>query len=111
MSVARQHYDDGMIQLDRLAITLRRYHFPSGTSKVIPLQSIRGYKAEPLGMFTERFRVWGSTDPRRWMPLDVWRPIKSTLVTLDVDGVRPAPAFTPQRPTEFLAVLDELLDS
>jgi hypothetical protein len=44
------------------------------------------------------------------MPLDVWRPIKSTLVTLDVDGVRPAPAFTPQRPTEFLAILDELLE-
>jgi hypothetical protein len=41
--------------------------------------------------------------------LDVWRPIKSTLVTLDVPGVRPSPAFTPQRPKEFLARLDELL--
>ncbi|MDT5070318.1 MAG: hypothetical protein QOK02_6473, partial [Mycobacterium sp.] len=45
MSTAAQ-YDDGQIQLDRQAITLRRYHFPSGTSKVIPLRSIRGYKAE-----------------------------------------------------------------
>ena len=110
MTGPRQQYDDGMIQLDQLAITLRRYHFPSGTSKVIPLRSIRGYKAEPLGVFTERFRVWGSFDPRRWMPLDVWRPIKSTLIILDIDGVRPAPAFTPQRPKEFLAVLDELLE-
>jgi hypothetical protein len=41
----------------------------------------------------------------------VWRPIKSTLVTLDVPGVRPKPAFTPQRPEEFLARLDELLES
>jgi hypothetical protein len=78
---------------------------------VIPLRSIRGYKAEPLGLFTERFRIWGSSDLRRWLPLDVWRPIKSTLVTLDVEGARPKPAFTPQRPTEFLAVLDELLVS
>ena len=44
------------------------------------------------------------------MPLDVWRPIKSTLIVLDIDGVRPTPAFTPQRPKEFLAVLGELLE-
>jgi hypothetical protein len=109
MMTPRQYYDDGLIQLDREAITLRRYHFPSGTSKIVPLRSIRGYKSESLGLFTERFRIWGSTDPRRWMPLDVWRPIKSTLVTLDVEGARPSPAFTPQRPKEFLAMLDELL--
>ena len=106
---ALPQYDDGQIQLDRRAITLRRYHFPSGTSKVIPLGSVRGYKAESLGLITERFRLWGSTDPRRWMPLDVWRPIKSTLVTLDVPGTRPSPAFTPLRAGEFIAVLDELL--
>ena len=102
-------YDDGMILLDRQAITLRRYHFPSGTSKVIPLRSVRSYRAESLGLITERFRIWGSTDPRRWMPLDVWRPIKSTLVVLNVPGTVPAPAFPPLRPREFLAVLDELL--
>lgn len=104
-----QHYDDGLVQLDRQAITLRRYHFPSGTSKVIPLRAIRGYRAEPLGMFTQRFRIWGSSDLRRWLPLDVGRPLKSTLVTLDVPGARPKPAFTPARPEEFVAVLDELL--
>ncbi len=32
------YYDDGLIQLDREALTLRRYHFPSGTSKIIPLR-------------------------------------------------------------------------
>ena len=110
MSAPRQYYDDGAVQLDREAITLRRYHFPSGTSKVIPLRNVRGYTVEPLGLFTHRFRIWGSSDLRRFLPLDVWRPIKSTLVTLDVAGVRPKPAFTPQRPTEFLAMLDELLD-
>ena len=102
-------YDDGLIALDSRAITLRRYHFPSGTSKVIPLRDIRGYKAEPLGLFLNRFRIWGRPDLRRWLPLDVWRPIKSTLVTLDVSGTRPSPALTPLRPKEFLAVLDELL--
>jgi hypothetical protein len=105
----QQYYDDGQVQLDRQAITLRRYHFPSGTSKIIPLRAIRGYKAESLGLFMNRFRIWGSSDLRRWMPMDVWRPVKSTLITLDVPGSRPSPAFTPLRAKEFVAVLDELL--
>jgi hypothetical protein len=102
-------YDDGLVQLDRAAITLRRYHFPSGTSKVIALDTIRGYKAESLGLFKQRFRVWGSSDFCRWLPLDVQRPIKSTLITLDIPGTWPSPAFTPARPDEFTALLDELL--
>ncbi|TGD89324.1 hypothetical protein BayCH28_08255 [Mycolicibacterium sp. CH28] len=105
----QQYYDDGLVQLDRHALTLRRYHFPSGTAKVIPLSSIRGYRAEPLGLWLQRFRLWGSSDLRRWLPLDIYRPIKSTLVTLDVPGSYPSPALTPVKPREFLAVLDELL--
>jgi hypothetical protein len=110
VSTADLQYDDGLIQLDRQAITLRRYHFPSGTSKVIPLRSVRGYRTESLGLLVNRFRIWGSSDMRRWLPLDVWRPVKSTLVTLDVPGTRPSPAFTPQRAGEFVKVLDELLE-
>ena len=102
-------YDDGLVQLDRLAITLRRYHFPSGTSKVIALGTIRGYQAEALGVFVQRFRIWGSSDFRRWLPLDIQRPFKSTLITLDVPGTWPSPAFTPARPDDFTALLDELL--
>jgi hypothetical protein len=105
----RQSYDDGLIQLDAQAITLRRYHFPSGTSKVIPLRAIRGYQVQNLGVLTQRFRIWGSSDLRRWLPLDVQRPLKNTLVTLDVPGLRLRPAFTPTNPTEFLALLEELL--
>jgi hypothetical protein len=103
-------YDDGLVQLDREALTLRRYHFPSGTSKVIPLQAIRGYRAKPLGLLTHRFRLWGSSDLMRWLPLDIARPLKSTLITLDVPGTRPRPAFTPSDPDRFIKVLDELLD-
>ena len=104
-----QSYDDGLIQLDRAAITLRRYHFPSGTSKVIALGSIHGYKAEALGLFVQRFQIWGSSDLRRWLPLDIQRPFRSTLITLDVPGTWPSPACTPARPDEFTALLDELL--
>jgi hypothetical protein len=103
-------YDDGLVQLDREALTLRRYHFPSGTSKVIPLRAIRGYRAKPLGLLTHRFRLWGSSDLMRWLPLDIGRPLKSTLITLDVPGTRPRPAFTPRDPDRFIKVFDELLN-
>jgi len=105
----RQYYDDGLVQLDREALTLRRYHFPSGTSKIIPVRTIRGYKAEPLGWWMQRFRFWGSSDLRRWLPLDIRRPLKGTLVTLDVPGTSPSPAFTPSDPEHFVAMLDEVL--
>ena len=91
-------YDDGLVQLDRQALTLRRYHFPSGTSKIIPLRSIRGYKAEPLGLVIEPVPDLGQLGPARWLPLDVWRPMKSTLVTLDVPGTRPQPGVHAERP-------------
>ena len=102
-------YDDGLVQLDREALTLRRYHFPSGTSKVIPLASIRGYSAKPLGLRMNRFQLRGP-DLVRGLPLDLGRPLKSTLITLDVPGTHPKPAFTPNDPDRFIKVLDELLD-
>ena len=105
----RQYYDDGLVQLDRHALTLRRYHFPSGTARVIPLQSIRGYKTQPLGMWLQRFRLWGTSDLRRWLPLDARRPLRSVLVTLDVPGAWPSLAFTPAEPGDFLAMFDEVL--
>lgn len=105
----RQYYDDGLVQLDRHALTLRRYHFPSGTAKVIPLRSIKGYRAESLGILMQRFRIWGSSDLRYWLPLDVRRPVKSTLVILEIPGTWPSPAFTPEDPELFLEMLAEVL--
>lgn len=108
-SPPRQYYDDGQVQLDREALTLRRYHFPSGTAKIIPVSTIRGYRVEPLGLMMQRFRFWGSSDLRRWLPLDVRRPLKDTLVTLDVPGLYPSPAFTPSDPGHFIEMLDLVL--
>jgi hypothetical protein len=40
----------------------------------------------------------------------VRRPLRSTLITLDVPGTRPSPAFTPADPDKFTALLDRLLE-
>lgn len=75
---------------------------------MIPLHDVRDYTAAPLNLL-HRFRIWGSSDLRRWLPLDTGRPFRSTLVTLEVAGTRWRPAFTPLRPEEFVAQLDEVL--
>jgi len=106
----QRFYDDGLIQLDQEALTLRRYHFPSGTSKVIRLRDIRGYSTSPLGLFIHRFRLWGSSDLKHWLPLDTRRPLKSTLVTLNVAGMRLDPACTPEHPEQFVELLEDLLE-
>jgi hypothetical protein len=108
VNAPHQYYDDGLIQLDREAITLRRYHFPSGTAKVIPLREIRGYTASSLDVL-HRIRLWGSSDLHRWLPLDIGRPLRSTLVTLELVGSYWRPAFTPADPEKFTRMLDELL--
>lgn len=108
-ATAQRCYDDGVVQLDRAAITLRRYHFPSGTAKIIALDLVSGYRVESLGLFAARFSIWGTPDLRRWLPLDMYRPLKSTLITLDIPGTKPA--FTPARPDEFIDCLDELLSA
>jgi len=63
-----------------------------------------------MNLLMHRFRIWGSSDLRRWLPLDIRRPLRSTLITLDVPGIRPSPAFTPADAQEFIALLDRLLD-
>lgn len=108
-TVTTGSYDDGLVRLDEQAISLRRYHFPSGTAKVIPLGAIGGYTVEPLGVLMQRFCLWGSADLRRWLPLDVQRPMRSTLVTIDIADTWPQPAFTPVDAETFLAVFEELL--
>lgn len=60
-----QFYDDGVVQLDRAALTLRRYHFPSGTAKVIPLDQIRGYQAERDGSDRRHRRVDSESSTRQ----------------------------------------------
>ena len=54
MTDAGPVYDDGLVQLDRAALTLRRYHFPSGTSKVIPLA---------VDPWLQRQTTWAADEP------------------------------------------------
>ncbi|PZS39468.1 MAG: hypothetical protein DLM62_08150 [Pseudonocardiales bacterium] len=51
-------------------------------------------------------RGWGTAHPGYWLPLDISRPRKNTLLILDVGG-RAKPAFSPDDPDEVLAILQQ----
>ena len=97
-------YDDGKVLLDREGVTLRRYYFPLGTSRRIPYQRIHTVGARPMGWWSGKGRGWGTAHPGYWLPLDLSRARKNTLVVLDL-GSRVKPAFSPDDPDQVLEIL------
>jgi len=102
-------YDDGKIVLDHEGVTLRRYYFPLGTSKRIWYGQIQQVRTQPMGWLTGKGRGWGSAHPGYWLPLDVSRPRKSTLIVLEVGG-HVKPSFSPDDPEEVLQILRQRTD-
>jgi hypothetical protein len=99
-------YDDGRCVLDEEGLTLRRYYFPFATSKRISYRQIREFSARPMTWLTGKGRGWGTSNPGYWLPLDMTRRRKNTLIVLDV-GAHVKPAFSPDEPVEVLRILHE----
>lgn len=68
-------YKDRWIECTADAVLIHGYYFPWGTKRV-PYQSIREVRRAPIGTFTGRGRIWGSTTLRYWASLDPGRPGK-----------------------------------
>lgn len=97
-------YDDGGVVLGERGITLRRYYFPFGTSKHIPYGRIERVWSRPMGWATGKGRVWGTSHPGYWLPLDGGRPHKDTVFVVDL-GRTVKPAFTPDDPERVVEIL------
>jgi hypothetical protein len=99
-------YDDGGLLLDEDGITIRRYYFPWAGSKRIAYGQLSHVEARPMGALSGQGRIWGTTDPRHWLPLDLERRHKQTLLVLDI-GRRVRPAVSPDDPDRVLELLHE----
>ena len=97
-------YDDGRCVLDEDGLTLRHYYFTFATSKRILYRQIRDFEARPMGWLSGKGRGWGTSNPRYWLPLDMSRGNKKTLIVLDV-AAYVKPAFSPDDPDQVLQVL------
>lgn len=97
-------YRDDYIVLDDSGITLRRYYFPLASAKHIDYGDIRSVTIEPMTWKTGKGRLWGASDPRFWMPLDMKRLKKDTVLIIDV-GSRIKACVTPDDPERVIELL------
>ena len=98
-------YKDRWIECTADAVLIHGYYFPWGTKRV-PYDSIREVRRVPVGTFTGRGRIWGSTTLKYWASLDPSRPGKKKALILDT-GHRILPFITPDDPDAVAAVISE----
>jgi hypothetical protein len=95
-------YDDGLIACTTDALVIRRYGLLL-REKRIPYSTIRGVRQVRIGTL-RRWRLWGTTDPRRWFNLDPGRAHKTVGFIVD-DGRNVTPVITPDDPDRLLGAL------
>lgn len=95
-------YDDGLIACSADELVIRRYG-PLLASRTIPYGEVREVTEFELNAL-QRWRLWGTTDPRRWFGLDWGRPHKRIAFLIDV-GKRVKPVITPEDPSRVAAIL------
>ena len=98
-------YEDQWIRCDVTTLTIRGYYFPWG-SKVIAYRDIQDVTPIEIGIWTGKWRIWGTSDFRYWWHLDPSRPQKDTALILDI-GRPVKPIITPDDPARVAASIEE----
>lgn len=97
-------YDDGKIACRADQLEIHFYYFPFG-SKRVPYSQIRGLqRIEITGIWSGKWRLWGTGNPRYWANLDKNRPRKKVGFVLDL-GRKINPIVTPDEPDAFESAL------
>ena len=104
MHVSEAPYEDAGLRLDEDGITIRRYYFPWAGPKRIAYQQIRKIQTVPVTWRSGKGRLWGTSNPRYWFPLDTRRVRKRTVLVLDV-GHPVRPCITPDDPDRVIELL------
>jgi len=97
-------YDDGGLLLDEDGVTIRRYYFPWAGPKRVPYTVIRHVFTRPMSWRAGKGRGWGTANLGYWLPLDLRRWHKSTLLVFDVGG-RVKPCVSPDDPQRVIELL------
>jgi len=97
-------YADGVLSLDDRGVTIRRYYFPLAAAKHISYHGVRRVEVRPMNWLTGKGRLWGTGDPRYWLPLDMRRPAKQILLCFDL-GRRVKPCVSPDDPDRVIELL------
>jgi hypothetical protein len=104
-----QTYDDGTIVCGPDQLEIRSYYSPFGTKRV-PYTQVEGLqRIEIKGLWSGKWRLWGTGNPRYWANLDTRRPRKKVGFVVDL-GHAASPVVTPDQPDTFESVLRDRAD-
>ncbi len=63
-------YRDRWIECTSEALIIHGYYFPFGNKRTIAYSDIRGVYGIEMGLFTGKWRIWGSGDFKYYFSLD-----------------------------------------
>lgn len=97
-------YDDGTIVCGPDRLEIHSYYFPFGT-KSVPYTQVQGVqRIEIAGVWSGKWRFWGTGNPRYWANLDRKRATKKVGFVIDL-GRKISPIVTPDLPDAFESVI------
>ena len=105
MNNKKQLYSDGLVKLTEEAICFRHYYFPVGGSKSIPLVDVIRIEQRSPTLLNGKWRLWGTSDFRRWFPVDWSRPKRDAIFFLVRSGGKKSIGFTVKDTREFIEAL------
>ena len=100
-------YRDSLIEISDQEIVFRRYYFPFGGDKRVPLNQIESLQALKPSICFGSWRIWGG-GPRTWFPLDGARPSRDTIFVANVRGALVRIGFTVEDSQKVKSILREL---
>ncbi len=103
-SVVTDTYDDGTIVGGPDRLQIRSYYFPFGTKSVLYTQIQGLHRVEIKGLWSGKWRLRGTGNPRYWANLDRKRPKRKVGFVIDL-GRKISPIVTPDKPDAFESML------
>jgi hypothetical protein len=97
-------YKDGLVEITDREVIFRRYYFPFGGDKHVPLDQIERVQIRPPSIWFGSWRIWGSGG-RTWFPLDGARPSRDAIFVAFLRGCFMRIGFTVEHSKEAAEVL------
>ena len=96
-------YKDGLIEVTDEEVIFRRYYFPFGGDRHVPLSWIERVQIRQPSFWFGSWRLWGG-GPQTWFPLDGARPNRDAIFVAILRGRYRRIGFTVEHSKEAAEV-------
>jgi hypothetical protein len=100
-------YKDSLVEVTDQEIVFRRYYFPFGSARHVPLSQIANILARPPSLVGGSWRIWGTGDFQTWFPLDGKRPRRDRIFVASLRDTSQRIGFTVEDSQKVAGILEE----